>query len=112
MRTVEIKTFEQVILYKMQQKVNEALLPVMTFSDIWSACSLAGPRLPKKYDPNTNRPEFSRHLFETLDFLSTMDLITVRTTGNDKIDSISLTDKGCLAVQGIIFSHQDRIQGV
>jgi len=39
-------------------------------------------------------------------------VITVRTTGNDKIDSISLTDKGCLAAQGIVFSHQERMQGV
>jgi len=112
MRVVEVKTFEQVILFTLQQKANDGRLPNMTFSELWNSCSLAGPRLPRRYDPNRNRPEFSRHLLETLDFLQTMELISVRTTPRDRVESIVLTQQGGLVLQGIIFSHQERIQGV
>lgn len=112
MRTVEIKTFEQVILFTLQKKMNAGVAPEMKFSEIWNSCALAGPRLPHAYDANRNRREFVRHLFETLKFAETMELISLRTSSDDSIESIALTEGGSVVLQAVIFSHQDRMQGV
>ena len=111
MRTVEIKTFEQVVLFTLQNKMSTGQSPEMTFSEIWNSCVLAGPRLPHAYDANRNRREFVRHLFETLKFAETMELISIRTSGDNNIESIALSERGCMVLQAVIFSHQDRMQG-
>jgi len=110
MRIIEIKTFEQVILCTLQRKLSFNKMPVLTFSELWTACSSAGPRLPNPVDADLNRKEFSRRLFENLEFLETMDFVTVRTEGDGrKVDSVHLTDKGEEKLKSITYSHQERL---
>jgi len=110
MRIIEIKTFEQVILCTLQRKLSYGQLPVLTFSELWNACSTAGPRLPLAVDADLNRKEFSRRLFENIEFLETMDFVVVRTEGDGrKVESVRLTDKGEEKLKSITYSHQERL---
>lgn len=113
MRTIEIRTFEQVILFTLQRKLSCNELPVLTFHELWSACAAAGPRLPNGVDADLNRKEFSRRLFENLEFLETMDFLSVRTEGDKrKVESVRLTDHGEDKVKAVMYSHQERLKGV
>ena len=78
MRIIEIKTFEQVILCTLQRKLTFNKMPILTFHELWSACSAAVPRLPNPVDADLNRKEFLRRFFENINFLEAMGFIAIR----------------------------------
>lgn len=112
MKVLEIKSFEQVILFSLQRRLSEGRLPELSFSELWQACTAARPRLPLPSDPSRNRSGFSRQIFEDLRALELLGLVSVTTSSKDGIESVRLLERGCILVQGAVFSHQERMSSL
>jgi hypothetical protein len=109
MTIVEIKSFEQVILFNLQRKMNEGKRPALTFSEIWKVCAAAGPYLPFPIDPANNK-KFVRAILDTINSLHDIGVIAIQPTGDGKrIELIRLEQEGALLLNGIVFGNQTRL---
>jgi hypothetical protein len=108
MTPTPISDFDDVILFELQKKVQIGKLPEITFSEIWSASANAAPNFSTPIDPYTRRYIFVARIFDALQVLTRCEFITVTTDGDDKIDSVRLTQSGIDHVSKIVYTNQQR----
>ena len=104
MRTIEITSFAEVILFRMQQ---ERQL-VLTFADIWKCCERSHFGSP--FQPSRFAKPFVGAIRSALRDLEGRGLITVVTKDEgEKVRHIAITRLGLELLQETIFSHQQRM---
>lgn len=111
MNIVEIKSFQDVVLFEMQRSGKELLV----FSDIWKLCLHAAPYMPiedgvQPVEPERFAKPFVRAILSDLGALSEPAVILIHSKdGGSKVSHITLTPHGRTVLAGTIFTHQDRM---
>jgi hypothetical protein len=103
---MEIKTFDEVILFHMQREQKTLLY----FNEIWRICEKAAPLLPSAIHPATEPKRFVKEMLYWIGMLAEAHLI-LRHTKSDgqKLSHITITRDGLTMIDGVIFSNQQRM---
>ncbi len=101
----EIRQFDDVLMYELQRNK----IKTLTFSQMWSVCAAAAPQIPIfTGSDEVDHRSFASSLLGNIANLEHRGYVTVYRR-REKIQQISLTQRGNDWLQHVTFTHQDRM---